>query len=128
LQIGIHQGGRIDKPRAEVPHRGGGKLFLVRQVVGGEERALIPHKSHQQAAVLDEIGRVAFAIAPDVRPVGIFWIRPPVIALGGKVVRPARAARVDGAGDGPGFVFERGFGHVHDAVAVESLEVEVGDG
>src|SRR5581483_2565823 len=64
--------------------------------------------------MLVEVGGIGLAVALYVRSVGIFWIGPPVVALGEVVVLAARAARGAIRGDGDGLlgqVSPRGFEH-----------------
>ena len=93
-EIGIHLRRRINEPRLQVAHGGRGVAFLVRDFVGGTENAEVARKTQEQLTVRDKIIGVGQTVALDVRRVGIFWVWPPIIPFGGKVMQPAGAAGV----------------------------------
>ena len=93
-EIGIHLRRRINEPRLQVAHGGRGVAFLVGDFVSGAEDAEVARKTQEQLAVRDKVVGVGETIALDVGRFGIFWVWPPIITFGGKVMQPAGAAGV----------------------------------
>lgn len=107
-------------------HAGGGETLVVRELIGGGERVEVPDEREEELAVGDEIVGVRQPVALDVGPRGIFWIGPPVIALRGEIVQPARAARIARGRDGLGRDGEGGIGLRDEARPLVSGEFEGG--
>ena len=111
----------------QVTHRAGGEPLLTRHAPRGRQRADVPRHVEHEPAVRDEVVGIAQPVALDVRPAGVRRIRPPVVTLRGKVVRAARAARVDRRRDAPRLGLQGGLGHVDNPGTLERGEVKVGE-
>ena len=125
LQIGIHAGGRVHEPGAQMQRRVVGVLALAGNLVGGRQRRHDEAQADHGAAVLDEIVGVAHAVALDVRPAGILGVGPPIVAFGKEIVRPSGAARRAGGGDGDRLGGKIFAGGLEDPRTLDGGEVEL---
>jgi hypothetical protein len=79
----------------------------------------------QRLAMVDEIIRVAHAVALKVRAVGILRVGPPIVALGEKIMEAARAARRMRRGYRDRLVVQIRIGGFDHADSIECADVEL---
>ena len=128
LEVGVHPGRGIDQPDAQLAHGRLGETLVVRQIVSGGERADVAGKSKQQPAVREKIRGIRFTIAADVGAVGVRRVRPPIVALGGEIMRATGAAGIGDGGDGDRLGAERCFRERDDARKLLGGEAEAEQG
>ena len=72
-----------------------------------------------------KVAGIGHPVALDIGRGRVGRVGPPIVALGGEVMRLAGAARVDRGRDAAGLGGQRRLGHMHDAGALEGPQVEV---
>src|SRR5260370_23500320 len=102
LQVGIHPRRWIPEPGAKVA---GGVLRVppvLRDQPRRRQRRHLHAESNQRMTMCNEVVGIGHPVALNIRPIGMFWIRPPVVSLGKVVVLAAGAAlsRIRGDSDG----------------------------
>src|SRR5580704_11126506 len=96
LEIGVHAGGGIDEPGAEMLCGVGGVFALTGELPCCGQRGNLNAEADEGFAMGVEVGRIGEAIALDVRAAGVGGVGPPVVAFGEVVVRTTGAARAGG--------------------------------
>src|SRR5215475_6486469 len=92
LQIGIHQRGGIEKPRAQVPGSVDSVAFFFGKHPGSCKRGDLQAQPNHRVTMGNEVVRVGHAIALDVRAVRVLGIGPPVITFGKVIVLASGAS------------------------------------
>ena len=126
LEVRVHLRGGVDEPCAEMACGVIGVFFFAGQLPCGGERGNDEAEAHHGFSVVVEVGGVGEAVAADVGAVGIFFVGPPVVALGEVVVRAAFAAFAVRGGDGDGLLGEVAVRGGKDAGAVGGGDEVVG--
>ncbi len=92
LEVRVHLCGGVDEPGAQMFRSMIGVLLFGGQLPCGCERRNDEAESHHGFAMVVEVCGIGEAVAADVGTAGIFFIGPPVVALGEVVVLAAFAA------------------------------------
>src|SRR5215472_19145952 len=100
LEMGIHQGGGIEKPGAQMLCRLRCIALLSGEHPCRGERGHLNAETNQSVAMLVEVVWIRVAIAANVGTIRVGGIWPPVVPLGKIVVFSSGASRADISGDG----------------------------
>jgi len=99
---------------------------ILGQHPGGRERRHLHAEADQRLAMGDEVVGIRHPVFLDVGPVRILGVRPPVVALGEKIVWTAGAARAVRGGDRDRLLRQRAIGRRHHARVLDGREIEHG--
>ena len=107
-QIGIHLCVRVDKPCPDMLHGCIGIYLFPRKYPGGSKVAYqLAHANHG-LPMCCEILRIGFSVPADIRTVGSFRIRPPVITLRIEVMNTSGTSCRTGSGHSDRFLMKCG--------------------